>query len=374
MENLKNDHSFLIRDLAFYKNKAMLGIKFCAKSMRRCFLKEGSLSYPKTLQLPITNACNLDCVMCNIHANERKVIPLETVEKQIVCADVLKEIQSVGINGGEPFLLHNIEEYVKCILMLPSIQNIFIISNGVLTDRILEKAKLIKTLCAEKGVKFTLSFSLDGIGEKHDEVRNRKGTYEALMKTVTAIRANLQEYSDSLNFICTISKYNVEHLGELDFWAKKEGITINYNIATIHQRLKNDNKYEDFSILNDRRASLLAAEFFYKKFQETNLAKYYALFLYLYDTKNIRCGACQYLHSAITLTPEGDVCYCATHSKVLGNIFQQDISEIYFNNVAYNKELEKKYCKNCSHYIVDTNMEGDRKIMKERLKRFGKGW
>lgn len=371
---IKNNYSFLIRDLSFYKYCIKLKIKRCGKHLVKLVSEDKKIQYPKTLQLPITNACNLDCVMCNIHMNDKSLIPLEEFEKKIVSSKLLKSIKAVGVNGGEPFLLKNIDEYIKLILNLPKLKGIYIISNGTLTDQVLIKLKAIKEMCSKKGISLTISFSLDGVGEIHDIVRNKKGCFEALMKTVGLINNHREEYCDNLNFICTISRYNVKHLIELDNFAKRNGFSINYNIATIHKRLKNNEKYEDFSILNDRYSCLLAAEFFYKKFIETNLSKYFALFLYLYDEKHIRYGECQYLHNAITITPEGDVCYCATWSDVLGNIKENDLEELYFNNRSYNEQIKENYCKHCSHYLIDTDHNADVKLEKARLSRYGKAW
>ena len=371
---MKDNILFLVRDLAYYKKKVQLSVKRKGKKLLYCTKKNSKVIYPTTVQLPITNACNLDCVMCNIHGNKMQMISIKDFEKKVIKSKLLKNVDSVGINGGEPFLVSNIEEYIRNITLLPNLKNIFIISNGLLTNRIVEKLKIIKRICGERKIHLTISFSMDGIGEVHDRVRNKKGAFSSLMETVDIIKSNMELYCDNLNFICTISKYNVEYLSEVDYFAKRNHLQINYNIATIHKRLKNDSKFENFTILNDRHSCLLAAEFFYRKFYETNIAKYYALYLYLYNEPHVRYGECQYLHNAITITPEGGICYCATWSKVLGNIYEGDLETIYFENQKYNDVIKNEYCKNCSHYLIDINSRGTIELDKARLNKYGKAW
>lgn len=92
--------------------------------------------YPTTLQLPITYKCNFDCVMCGM----RKMISNSNItpdELRTILSDKLFcKIKSVGLNGGEPFLLKNLEQYVYAITeSLPKLSDLFIITNGYPTMR-----------------------------------------------------------------------------------------------------------------------------------------------------------------------------------------------------------------------------------------------
>ena len=373
--NFLENHMYGMRSFLYAKNYVRFMLK---KKIKKVLFRrnnsQNKICYPTILQLPITNACNLDCVMCNIHANKKKNINIEDFNDLVVNASVMKNIEAVGINGGEPFLLNNIEEYVKCLIHLPKIKKIYIISNGYFTERIIEKTKKIKDICKNNNIEFTISFSLDGVGKIHDLVRKQEGCFDNLMKTINFIKKEQDLYCDKLNFICTISKYNVEYLLELDMFCRKNELMINYNIATEHERLKNHDKYGEYSILSDRRSTLLAAEFFYQKFRETNLNKYYALFMYLRDNVHYRYCGCQYLHDAITITPEGNICYCATRSKEIGNIYSDNIEQVYFSNAEYNNQIKEEYCIHCSHYIVDLVGEAENKLLNERLINYRSAW
>lgn len=165
------------------------------------------------------------------------------------------------------------------------------------------------------------------------------------------IQEDKKKYCDELNVICTISKVNAFNLNEIDEFARVEKWNITYNIATEHERLNNHNKMELFDLFSNQKAKMVAQEFLYKKFVQTKSEYYYALFVYLKSDGKIRVCSCPYLKSGITITPEGDICFCATHSKTIGNVRTDDIYEVYFGNEEYNEEIKEKYCKSCSHYM-----------------------
>lgn len=368
-KTIKNEYTK--RNLIYYRNKYILYSKFYIRNFYNLMHKDNmKLKYPEVLQFPITNKCNLDCIMCNIHENNSKDELTKEEISRILQDPIFKNIKSVGINGGEPFILNNIAELVETtITALPSLKNLFIITNGTIPTCI-DKIEKIKKICEKKKINFTLSFSIDGYGKVHDEIRGKDGSFEKLMDTLDKILKNKKNYCDSLNFICTLSKKNIYYVNELEAFSNKMGITISYNIATEHERFKNKNKYQSYSLFSDPIAKMLAREFLYCKFRETLSKKYYALYKYLEKEKPKRCADCQYLHNAITLTSNGDICYCATHSKVLTNIKNKmvNIENIYFSNEEYNNEIKKNYCETCSHYIEELTSDGYRLYINEVLK------
>ena len=74
-----------------------------------------SNKYPEILQFPITNNCNSKCVMCNVTSNILKNEMTVDEFRKIINDDIFKEIKSVGINGGEPFLCKNLIPFCRNI-------------------------------------------------------------------------------------------------------------------------------------------------------------------------------------------------------------------------------------------------------------------
>ena len=355
---------FLKYNLDYIKRRIRRTIKNIIKS-------DNQKIYPRTLQLPITNKCNLNCVMCNIHQNDCSTnISIEEMD-EILSSEIFKEIESVGINGGEPFILDNLDEYVEVFAgKLPKLKNIFIISNGTYKKNMLLSLTKIKKLCSKYNLRLNISFSIDGYGEVHDKIRGIKGTFDKLMNSIDSILENKQSYCDNINFICTVSSQNVYELNRLEAFASKKGILINYNIATIHERLKNYDRYDSFSLFADEQIRCLATEFFYKMFSKTKSEMYYSIFKYLENDDHVRVSDCEHLHGAITLTPEGNICYCATRSKVIGNVLkgEDNATSIFRNNLDYRRELECEFCTNCSHYSSTVSIKHYREFIDEKMK------
>lgn len=325
--------------------------RYISRIVRRKYKNEKENDMPTTLQLPITYKCNFDCVMCGMrHLVKRDGFSPEELGK-ILQDKLFKKITSVGINGGEPFILNNICSYIETVITnLPSLTDIFIISNGYFTDNICRFSPQILEMCHARNIKFHLSISIDGYGEMQDTMRGHVNAFDHVKNTCNQILKHKSEFCDSLQAICTITKVNVYSLVQLDSWAKSISLPISYNVATLHKRIDNKEKYEDFSILTDERARMLAEDFFYGKFMETNNETYYCLFYYAHTGNRI--SDCGHRTQTVTLTPDGGISYCATFSDEIGNAFNRSAYDIFFDqkNIAYRNKLHEYYCKGCSHY------------------------
>lgn len=327
--------------------------------------------YPDTIQFPITYKCNYDCVMCGM----RSLIGLQDMtvdELSMVLSDKLyRKVKSVGINGGEPFLRKDLDSCIETICeKLPALESLFFITNGYFSERIVEKMNKIYKICKKKRVRVDLSLSIDGVRDMQNFMRGNKNAWKNMQNTISLIQASEEPCCDSLNVICTITKYNIYRISEVELWAKNAKINVNYNIATINARINNYDKFEDFTIFNDKNAKYLTQEFFYKKFLETKSPKYYGLFLFVRD--ETRYAPCPCMKNKwVTLTPDGQVGYCATHSKNLGSALTCSSYDIFSSNIDYLKELLIENCETCSHYMYSLDKKG-KKMYYNELIRFNK--
>ena len=306
---------------------------------------------PKVLQFPITNRCNLKCKTCNVKSIKDKDITIEQLNN-VIKDKLFSEINSVGINGGEPFLMSNIEEYIRAILQLPKLTSINIISNGILVERILSKLEIIYTLCKKNNVKLGFTTSLDGYREVHDGIRGEKGAFDNTVTTYKSIKDNMDKYCDSLGIICTISQYNIFNINELIAFAELNNIeNISFQLAVKHKRLANF-EIAPFSVLEDKYTKMLAEEFFYGQFLKTKRRAYYFIYKYLTDNGNNRMCDCNWADRDVTIDATGYLLYCATRSKDIVHVDDEFLYEKFFDpeNLKYRKALVKSECKSCVHY------------------------
>lgn len=321
--------------------------------------------YPKVIQFPITYKCNSRCVMCKIwkmdHSNEMTLAELQNYLKD----PIFKEVTSVGINGGEPSLVKELPQMAEQILNLPKIKFLNIISNGFNKKNFLLKIKKIYELCKKKNVSFHLSFSLDGYGEIHNNVRGIKKAFERASKSIDSVLENQYLYCDSIDIGCTIVMQNVDYLIELDTYVDKEKYPIKYRIGIENKRIASDKISPAYSVLYDTKKGQSTIEFIHSRiFKAKTIAdkfKYFSLFYFLSEKNPKRLLGCEWQDNGITVDAKGNIYYCAVASKKIGSLREQKGDVIFFdeNNIAYRKFILKNICKKCIHdysgkpYIAD---------------------
>lgn len=352
--------------LRYAKNKCQFKLKWLKRKVK--FSSQKIKKYPSTIQLPITYLCNFDCVMCGMrHMVGRKDFSAKEIGT-ILSNPLFKEVKYVGVNGGEPFLKKDIvecfEEMMKCC---PKLQAFNIISNGYFTDKILSTLELIKPECEKRKIKVNLSISVDGYMDMQDFHRGKEKAFENADCTIKQILEDKNKYVDDIMVICTITKYNIERINEVEVWAADRGVEVSYNIATENVRIENEERVQDFSLFSDEHARMLATEFFYQKYLETRNEKYFGLFLYLKDKKRYAPCPCQY-NDWVTLTPDAQIGYCATHSKNLGSALEESAYDIFQRNIDYLQEIKKTHCENCSHYLYQLNADGIKILEEDQMK------
>ena len=325
------------------------------------------LQYPSVIQLPITYLCNFDCVMCGMHHMIKRKDFTATELRTILSDKLFSKVKSVGVNGGEPFLKKDLVDCIQVMAdVLPELNEINFISNGFFTDRIVTDLKKIKSICEERNIRVHISFSVDGIDDMQDFHRGKKKAFENVDKTIKKIYENSNQYIDSMNVICTITKYNIYRINEVEAWAKKVGIDVAYNIATVNVRIENEDRVEDFSIFSDEEARMLAQEFFYYKYLETDSERFFAIFLFCKEKRRFSDCPCMY-NEWITLTPDTQIGFCATHSKNLGSALTNSAYKIVSENQEYLVQLKSEFCSTCSHYMYSLNTEGYRIYLNDKF-------
>jgi len=143
---------------------------------------------PKFLVLPITYKCNCRCKMCNIWKTKGRQKDRKTIEilKNLQNPD-FKEIEGINLTGGEPFLNSEINNIVIRLSKIGSINKIGISSNGILTEKIIQNViEWFEKLSYR--FKLAISLSIDGIGQKHDKIRNYEGAFRKTWQTFEILR------------------------------------------------------------------------------------------------------------------------------------------------------------------------------------------
>lgn len=198
------------------------------RASRYGLLKPGN---PITLTYSVTAACQSKCKTCNIGLKyqqdpkrKNKDLSLEEIEKIF---ENLGQIYFFNISGGEPFLRKDLPEIIRlaCQYLKPRI--IHIPTNAIASKRIrdltIKSLKIIRRY--DPKVPFTVKPSIDGVGERHDEIRGVKGNFKRLEKTISYLKEIEKDYPNfHLELGTVISNFNIDHLSEIEDYVHSVGV------------------------------------------------------------------------------------------------------------------------------------------------------
>jgi len=160
---------------------------------------------PRTIDIEITNFCNLRCAYCSHFLSPGDVgedIPLETwlrfFEELGRCA-----VMSVCLSGGEPFFRPDLREIIRGIIA--NRMRFAVLSNGTLIDH--DMAAFL----ADTGHCDYVQVSIDGsVDTTHDAFRG-EGNF---VKAICGVRT-LQEHGISAAVRVTVHRKNVHELDDI---------------------------------------------------------------------------------------------------------------------------------------------------------------
>ncbi|MDD5193373.1 MAG: radical SAM protein [Candidatus Nanoarchaeia archaeon] len=179
--------------------------------------------------LSITCNCNSRCKTCFIWKKKRKdEMSLDDFRK-FAETELFKKIRFLSLTGGEPFLRGDIDEIVNIFKQKNPNLHIAILTNALLPDRIYEKVqKMPKDI--------SISLSLNGNENTHDEIRGVKGNFKKLLETIE----NLKKLNIPMSFIFTVTKENYNQVLWAWNFAKENNINILFNPEMEYGRLETE--------------------------------------------------------------------------------------------------------------------------------------
>ena len=312
------------------------------------------LGYPRMLPLnltvSVTYSCNSRCKTCNVW--KKKVNEFSFDEFNMTFKKIGVQPYWFTISGGEPFLRKDIVEicasaYDNC---RPGIINIP--TNGILSDRIPGKVEEIIECCPDTQI--IINLSLDGIEEKHDQIRCVKNNYEKTMKTYKALR-QLDYPNFELGIHTVISRFNVDKIPEIykhfqTFQADSYITEIaeeRVELDTIGAGITPD--LDDYSKTIDFLADELKKQDFsgVSKITQSFRSQYYELVKRTLKEKR-QIIPCYAGFASAQISPDGDVWTCCIRADPIGNLRdnEYDFKKVWLSEKAntLRKSIKNKDC------------------------------
>mgnify|MGYP003778664411 CR=1 FL=1 len=309
------------------------------------------LRKPRVLQFPLTSICQARCVMCDVWKFDRSKDLGWTEFSEILRNDFFSEVNSVGVNGGEPAALRDLDQYLASLLVLPKIKTISIISNGFISRRFLAYLKKFKQSIHGRDIRINLTISLDGIDSVHDRVRGIPGVFSKVVKTIELVQRSPGKYCDSLDVACTLMEENIESFWDLYFFCDERKLNFSFRKAVQIDRLENV-MYRGF--IDQGRVSgasfcRLAFEFFKRSSSLHDKYRYWCFFSDFFGKRNYRKLGCAWRDGyGVTLNAQGTLGICSVDWKDLGSGLSS-VDDLIARGSNALTDLRRNSCDHCQH-------------------------
>ena len=189
--------------------------------------------WPKQLELSMSNACNLQCVMCNgdwsssIRANREGRPPLPQVYDEQFFEDLrpfLEHIEVVKILGGEPFLGKESLRVMEMLVEMGSTAEVHVTTNGTQwsprVERILEKLPMV------------IIVSLDGVEKQSYESIRIGADLDVVLEHVERFRTYAQKHGTQVNLAHCLMTSNWKQFPDFLRYAEERQLRTYVNTVT----------------------------------------------------------------------------------------------------------------------------------------------
>lgn len=276
------------------------------------------MSLPIDAVVAVTYRCDSRCNMCNIWQ-----LPPGEEMAPAEYRRLPRSLRDINITGGEPFLRDDIVEIVKTLHEHCGRPRIVISTNGFERRRIMHAAPALMKIGRSVG----LAVSLDGIGEKHDEIRGIPGGFDKVVETLTQLRTIGYR---NVRVAFTAQRDNVKHLGAVYDLSRQFGFQFTMVVAQnseFYFSTADNQTVEPFDLAGElryvMRKELLSMS------PKRWLRSYFYSGVIRYNVSKERILACRAGRDSFFLDPEGSVYPCLTLNRLMGNIRKQSFEEIW---------------------------------------------
>ncbi|MCG2808887.1 MAG: radical SAM protein [Candidatus Portnoybacteria bacterium] len=194
----------------------------------------------KDAVLAVTYQCNSCCQFCYIWQS-RETFSCQPSDYE----NLPRNLESVNISGGEPFLRHDLPEIVRVISRRCPQAKIIISTNGFLPSIIKKRMTEIIKFKRDIGV----AVSLDGFGKVHEELRGFPGGFSLALETIRLLKElGLKD----LKIAFTLNNENINQLKRVYQLSGELGVE--FSLAACH----NSSHY--FQIENNKISKIAAVK------------------------------------------------------------------------------------------------------------------
>jgi len=316
------------------------------------------LDLPRFLTYTVTFGCNARCIMCDSWkmptAGDLTLDEIERIFGQ------LPRMDAVRLTGGEPFVRKDFADIADLARKTLRPLVLHVTTNGFLTDRILR-------FCEQRDKRLPLQMliSVDGVGEKHNEVRGSSLAWKSVMETIEQLAPRQKELRLRLGVNQTIVDADgVDHYRRLREVLRPHNVYNNVVLAYDTSATYNLEKEVDVAptsigqfttfgdFTDDHLRQLLSdveADLQELPLLERIAKRYYlrGIANRLLDERGDPNPKCVALNSHLRIFPNGDVPTCQFNSRTVGNLREQPFEEVWRSALAREQRKWVHGCPGC---------------------------
>ncbi len=315
-----------------------------ARSSAQSFLDPRQVGY---VIFYVTNRCNFKCDFC-FYADE---IDKGTKPDEMTLAEIEKLAKTIGpllqlsMTGGEPFLRNDLIEVAKVLIDNTDARYVTLPTNASLTDKMVRFLEAM--LPAYPDTWFRISFSIEGIGDVHDEARSMPGSYEKIKRSYAALSPLRKKYKNLVLDCNSVYTARTEEtlLGTLKVLEKDfnfDNMSITYARGTVRDAKMKDvskNAYTEIIDFLEGIKRTKEKRFLYPVWRAVHDMARHSLMKNTFDDEfTTPCVAGRKL---LVISETGEVRPCEILDKTMGNVrdFDFDLNKLLAQ--GENKELVK---------------------------------
>ena len=313
---------------------------------------------PRFLTYTVTFGCNARCIMCDSWKlptkDDLSLAEIERIFRQLPQMDVVR------LTGGEPFARTDLRAIHDLAVKHLRPLVVHVTTNGFLTERITEFCE-----SRDRRVSLQLLVSVDGIGDKHNQVRGTDRAWPSVIKTLESLSGRERQ----LRLRLMVNQTIVDEDGArqyrdlrklLNRYGVRNNIVMAYDESATYSVTRDQDcapaeigqfttfgsfsqasMEELFGQVEDDIKSLpyferLAKRYYLQGIQNRLIKKV--------GTPNPKCVA---LSSHLRIFPNGDVPTCQFNSQVVGNLRVTPFSELWNSVRKHEQRAWVKACPGC---------------------------
>ena len=321
----------------------------------------GWIPYPAICTYLITWRCELNCFMCNIPGLQDKT-ELDTQQAKSLF-EQFKGLDVVRITGGEPFVRKDLEEIVEHILTHCGTSTVVLNTNGYQSQRIIEFARGMApdgrgTL--QPAPTFHYRVSLDGVGDRHDEIRGVKGAFERAKETLEGLVRLRKGKGLCVGVNLTITRKNIDQIEPLQDFCQRLGLDLQYQVARrdrhLYENYQEGERQMELDLFDsfsqeeiERIAECLSRDTKSFDFREGLVKRFFneGLKNRLLYGKRQPDTPCVALTSHIRILPDGKVPICIQSNTRVGDLTKEPLEELWFGQRIERYRKMVRECPGC---------------------------